>query len=66
MKFLRNATIGYTWSHESSRRVITHELTFYAELEACLQLIKDAEVALAQHNVSIEVKLKKENVDVHF
>lgn len=53
IEFLRNATVGFSWSREPLSRVATHSLTFqmlYGELEAALQLDKEAKLALARDN----------------
>ena len=49
IEFLRNAIVGYPWSHEPLSRVPTHKLTFqmvYGKLEAALQLFKEAKLAM--------------------
>ena len=51
VEFLRNAVVGMPWSNEPLSRVATHNLTFqqlYAELEAALQLDKEAALANLQ------------------
>ena len=48
VEFLCNAIVGMPWSNEPLSRVATHNLTFqklYAELEAALQLDKEAALA---------------------
>ena len=49
VEFLRNAVVGSGWSHEPLSRVATHGLSFqqlYGELEAALQLQKEAKQAM--------------------
>lgn len=69
IEFLRNATVGYTWSHEPLSRVATHGLSFqmlYGELEAALQLDKEAKVAIARDSASSAKYAAVDEVDIRF
>ena len=53
--FLRNAVVGSGWSHEPLSRVATHGISFqqiYGELEAALQLQKEAKQAMLRDSAT--------------
>lgn len=55
IEFLRKSVVGYDRSHEPLSWVATHNLSFqqvYGELEAALQLNKEAQVALLRDKAS--------------
>ena len=55
LEFLRNAVVGASWSREPLGRVATHNLSFqqlYGELEAALQLEKEAKHAALRDSLT--------------
>lgn len=65
MEFLRGAVIGYSWSHEPLSRVATHGLSFqqlYGELEAALQLEKEAEIMKQRDRATQAIREKHDEV----
>lgn len=68
IEFLRNAAVGYSWSHEPLSRVATHGLSFqilYGELEAALQLDKEAKLAIARDSAS-SLSPRQEEVEIRY
>lgn len=68
--FLRRSVIGFGWSHEPLSRIATHNLSFqqvYGELEAALQLHKEAHMAQLKDKASNTLRQTDEKlVPVHY
>lgn len=65
IEFLRRSVVGYNWSHEPLSRVATHNLSFqqvYGELEAALQLDKEARIALLRDKASNANKQRNDDI----
>lgn len=65
IEFLRNAIVGLNWASEPLSRVSTHNLTFqqlFGELEAALQLNKEATIANLRDMAELQGQHKTDEV----